>query len=121
MTPRVAGVLVNGLLLVAAVVTIAPLVWMVSVSFMAPGEASAFPPPLVPGQPTLLNYRELFAHAGMGRYLVNSVVLTVAVIKVGLVIHRFMEIGRGSHGWEWFFLVWLLGVGGMLVVTSAVA
>jgi heme/copper-type cytochrome/quinol oxidase subunit 4 len=49
------------------------------------------------------------------------VVLTVAVIKVGLVIHRFMEIGRGSHGWEWFFLVWLLGVGGMLVVTSAVA
>jgi len=63
MTPRVAGVLVNGLLLVAAVVTIAPLVWMVSGSFMAPGEASAFPPPLVPGQPTLLNYRELFAHA----------------------------------------------------------
>lgn len=49
------------------------------------------------------------------------VVLTVAVIKVGLVIHRFMEIGRGSRGWEWFFLVWLLGVGGMLVVTSAVA
>jgi multiple sugar transport system permease protein len=84
MTPRVAGVLVNGLLLVAAVVTIAPLVWMVSVSFMAPGEASAFPPPLVPGQPTLLNYRELFAHAGMGRYLVNSVVLTVAVTLVSL-------------------------------------
>jgi len=84
MTPRVAGVLVNGLLLVAAGVTIAPLVWMVSVSFMAPGEASAFPPPLVPGQPTLGNYRELFAHAGMGRYLVNSVVLTVAVTLVSL-------------------------------------
>jgi hypothetical protein len=49
------------------------------------------------------------------------VVLTVAAIKVGLVIHRFMEIGRGSQGWEWFFLVWLLGVSGMLVTTCALA
>jgi multiple sugar transport system permease protein len=84
MTLRVTGVIVNGLLLGAAVVTIAPLVWMVSVSFMAAGEASAFPPPLVPGQPTVANYRELFAHAGMGRYLVNSVVLTVAVTLLAL-------------------------------------
>jgi len=83
-TPALAGLVVNGLLLGAAVVTIAPLVWMVSVSFMSPGEASAFPPPLLPGQPTLANYRELFAHAGMGQYLVNSVVLTVAVTLVSL-------------------------------------
>ena len=84
MTPALAGLVVNGLLVGASVVTLAPLVWMVSVSFMSPGEASAFPPPLVPGRPTLANYRELFAHAGMGRYLVNSVVLTVAVTLVSL-------------------------------------
>src|SRR4029079_3649481 len=50
----------------------------------SPGEASAFPPPLVPGQPTFANYRELFGHAGMGRYLVNSVALTVAVTLLSL-------------------------------------
>jgi multiple sugar transport system permease protein len=83
-TRSVAGLIVNGFLLGAAVVTVAPLVWMVSVSFMSAGEASAFPPPLVPGQPTLANYRELFAHAGMGRYLVNSVLLTIAVTLVSL-------------------------------------
>ena len=82
--PNVASLIVNGVLFAAAVATVAPLVWMVSVSFMAPGEASAFPPPLVPGQPTLANYRELFAHAGMGRYLVNSIVLTVLVTLVSL-------------------------------------
>jgi hypothetical protein len=49
------------------------------------------------------------------------VVLLVAALKAGLVINRYMEIGRGSQGWEWFFLVWLLVVGGMLVVTSALA
>ena len=83
-TLNVAGLIVNGLLAGAAIVTVAPLVWMVSVSFMSPGEASAFPPPLVPTQPTLANYRELFAHAGMGRYLVNSVVLTVLVTLASL-------------------------------------
>src|SRR4030095_15917050 len=72
-------VLVNGSLLGAAALTVAPLVWMVSVSLMSPGEASSFPPPLVPSRPTLANYRDLFAHAGMGRYLVNSVILTAAV------------------------------------------
>jgi multiple sugar transport system permease protein len=71
--------LVNGSLLGAAALTVAPLVWMLSVSLMSPGEASSFPPPLVPRRPTLANYRDLFAHAGMGRYLVNSVILTAAV------------------------------------------
>ena len=79
MIPGVAGLIVNGLLLGAATVTLSPLVWMVSVSLMAPGEASTFPPPLVPSHVTFENYRELFAHAGMGRYLVNSILLTIAV------------------------------------------
>jgi multiple sugar transport system permease protein len=81
------GLFVNGLLLGAATVTILPLVWMVSVSLMSPGEASTFPPPLLPRQVTFANYRELFAHAGMGRYLVNSVVLTIAVTLVSLLFN----------------------------------
>jgi heme/copper-type cytochrome/quinol oxidase subunit 4 len=61
------------------------------------------------------------AEGGETPRVAGIVVLTVAAIKVGLVINRFMEIGRGSQGWEWFFLVWLLGVGGTLVVTGAIA
>ena len=87
LTPRLAGLIVNGVLLGAAAATVAPLVWMLSVSLMSPGEASTFPPPMVPGQPTLANYRELFTHAGMGRYLVNSVVITVAVTLVSLLFN----------------------------------
>jgi multiple sugar transport system permease protein len=84
MTRPLAGVLVNGLLLGEATITAWPLVWMVSVSLMSAGEASTFPPPLLPVRPTLANYRELFAHAGMGRYLLNSTVLTIAVTVVSL-------------------------------------
>ena len=75
---------VNGALLGLAAVTLFPLVWMVAVSFMTPGEASTYPPPLVPRDPTLSNYRELFAHAGMARYLLNSVLLAVAVTALSL-------------------------------------
>jgi multiple sugar transport system permease protein len=83
-TPSLPAVLVNGLLLGLATVTLFPLVWMVAVSLMSPGEASTFPPPLLPDRPTFANYSELFAHAGMGRYLLNSVMLTTAVTLVSL-------------------------------------
>ena len=84
---RPAGLLVNGLLVGAAAVTIAPLAWMLSVSLMSPGEATVSPPPLLPGRLTLVNYLDLFARAGMGRSVLNSVVLTVAVTLVSLLFN----------------------------------
>ena len=84
MTRPRATLAVNGLLLGIAAVTLFPLVWMVAVSLMAPGEASSYPPPLFPRQATLDNYRELFARAGMGRYLANSVLLTLGVTALSL-------------------------------------
>ena len=45
--------IVNGLLIALAVLSIAPLLWMLSVSFMQAGEATHFPPPLLPSAPTL--------------------------------------------------------------------
>jgi multiple sugar transport system permease protein len=75
---------VNGALLGLVAITLFPLVWMLAVSFMTPGEASTYPPPLVPRDPTLANYRELFAHAGMARYVLNSVLLALAVTALSL-------------------------------------
>ncbi|HEY2179434.1 MAG TPA: carbohydrate ABC transporter permease, partial [Caulobacteraceae bacterium] len=68
MKRRASVLIVNGLLALAAALALAPLVWMVSVSLMAPGEADSFPPPLLPHAPSLAAYHELFARHGMGRY-----------------------------------------------------
>ena len=58
-----------------------PLLWMLSVSVMATGEAATFPPPLLPARPTLEHYRDLFVNQGMGRYMWNSFALaTLATI-----------------------------------------
>jgi multiple sugar transport system permease protein len=67
-----------------ALVTLAPLLWMVSVSFMAPGEAAAFPPPLLPSAPTLENYRTLFFVHGIGRYFGNSLLLAILATMLAL-------------------------------------
>ena len=84
MSPRLAKALINGLLIGIAAVALFPLLWMLSVSFMAPGEASTLPPPLLPKQPSWANYRELFVHAGMGRYLLNSLLVAGAITALSL-------------------------------------
>jgi multiple sugar transport system permease protein len=71
------AIAINAALALLAAITLFPLAWMVSASLMAPGEASSFPPPLLPRQPSLANYRELFATAGIGRQVLNSVVVSV--------------------------------------------
>jgi multiple sugar transport system permease protein len=63
------------LLLLLAAFALFPLFWMVSVSLMAPGEASQFPPPLLPGAPGLSAYRALFATTGIAVYFINSLIV----------------------------------------------
>ena len=87
MSPRWHGVLVHALLFVLAFFALFPLFWMLSVSLMQPGEASAMPPPLLPAHATLANYHELFERAGMGRHLLNSLLIASAITLLSLVFN----------------------------------
>jgi multiple sugar transport system permease protein len=78
---------VNALLVVGGIAAVFPLLWMVAVSFMAPGEASHFPPPVLPQHPTLVNYRTLFADAGIGRYFLNSLLLALGATLLSLLFN----------------------------------
>ena len=73
---RAAAWSINGLLALLAGVTLFPLLWMLSVSLMPAGSASSFPPPLWPAHATLANYRALFVGADLGRYLLNSLLVS---------------------------------------------
>jgi multiple sugar transport system permease protein len=86
-SPHLGLPVINGLLAGLTAVCLFPLLWMLSVSLMHAGAASALPPPLVPDAPTLDNYRELFSRAGMLRYLVNSLLLASAVTLLSLVLN----------------------------------
>lgn len=79
--------LVNGALAAIALLSLAPLAWMVSVSFMPRGEASHFPPPFLPSLATLDNYRELFATTGVARNFANSVLVAGAITLLSLLVN----------------------------------
>jgi multiple sugar transport system permease protein len=79
MNARWAVWVVNGLLAGLAFVSIFPLLWMLSVSFMPAGSSSTLPTPVIPTTVTLDNYRILFGSIGMGRYVLNS--LGIAVLS----------------------------------------
>jgi len=75
---------VNTALVVVTTLTLFPLFWMASVSLMAPGEASHFPPPLLPASPTLANYRELLGAEGILRQGFNSLWLALAATAMSV-------------------------------------
>lgn len=87
MNRNTAAVAINTALATAAAFAVLPLLWMVSVSFMQPGEASSYPPPLLPAAPTLGNYRQLFAQVGMGGYLLNSAVIACGVTAISVLFN----------------------------------
>ena len=53
MNRRLESAVLHGVLIAGGVVTLFPLFWMLSASFMSPGEAATFPPHLVPHAATL--------------------------------------------------------------------
>ena len=74
-------------LVIGAVVTLAPLLWMLSASFMTTGEANAAPPPLLPAKATLAQYRELFVRLDMGRSFLNSALLATCAALLSVVVN----------------------------------
>lgn len=78
---------INGLLLLGTLLTLFPLLWMLSVSLMPAMNASQIPPPLLPDSPTLEHYRLLFAKLNLGRCLINSAAVALAVTLFSLLFN----------------------------------
>jgi multiple sugar transport system permease protein len=74
-------------LLLFGVLSMMPLLWMLSASFMAQGEATTFPPALVPHHPTLVHYRDLFGRLALGRYALNSALVATVTTVAALAIN----------------------------------
>jgi len=84
MRRRLASLGINAALAIIAALTLFPLGWMVSASFMAAGEASNYPPPMLPAAPTLASYRLLFADYGIVRQAGNSLLISLLATALSL-------------------------------------
>ncbi|HEY5807416.1 MAG TPA: hypothetical protein VIT67_05585, partial [Povalibacter sp.] len=87
MKPRAATIWINTAMVIGGLLTAFPLLWMLSVSFMPTGAAGHFPPPLLPQEPTLENYRHMFADYNAGRYLFNSALVATVATALSLLFN----------------------------------
>jgi len=78
LTPR-AG-LTYALLAFAAILVAFPLLLALSYSFMSESQIATFPPPLIPAPATLHNYEDVLETIPIGRYLLNSFLVSSAVV-----------------------------------------
>jgi multiple sugar transport system permease protein len=81
------AVVLNAGLFFLALVTLTPVVWMVSASFMVPGEASTTPLHFFPTHPTLEHYQILAERLHIGRYFLNSFIIASAVTLISLLFN----------------------------------
>lgn len=68
------------LLLFAAVVMLAPILFAVSTSLRSPMQSFTLPPEWIPTDPDWSNYRAVFTTIPFGTYIVNSTVVTLAIV-----------------------------------------
>jgi multiple sugar transport system permease protein len=81
---RLASIAVNGALVLLALLTALPLLWMISASLMPTGEAMSLPPRLVPSRPTLVHYSDLFERLSIGRAFGNTLLLASTITAISL-------------------------------------
>jgi multiple sugar transport system permease protein len=73
-------------LVVGAVATLVPLLWMLSASLMPAGEASQWPARFLPSRATLENYHALFERLDLGRCFLNSAFVSVMTTTLCLLV-----------------------------------
>ena len=74
-------------LLIGGLITLFPLLWMLSASLMTPGEATMYPPHLMPRAATLNEYRQLFVRLSVGRAFLSSTVIAALVTLFSLLFN----------------------------------
>lgn len=81
------NVLYYALLLLLALVFAFPFLWMVGSAFKPSDEIFLFPPNLIPSEPVLENFRDVFKQAPFGRYMWNTFFVAGTVTVVALLFH----------------------------------
>ena len=104
------AIIVNLLLVVIAALTIMPLLWMLSASFMPTGEATIYPPRMLPSHFTLSHYGELFSRMKFGRSFMNSMIIAIGTTVFALFFnsmagYAFAKLRFGGRDRIFAFLV----------------
>jgi multiple sugar transport system permease protein len=105
----------NAGLFLIGLTAITPVLWMLSASFMATGEAGTFPPPMLPKHPTLEHYLALTERLNMGRYFLNSFIIASAVTLVSTLLNSMAGFAFAKYHFKGRDKVFSALLSGMVV------
>ena len=119
------GTIVKYIVLIfGAMFTLLPFVWMIASSLKTPTEIVRIPPNLFPEVPQFVNYATAWAAAPFGRYLINTVIITVFTtigVLITTVLSAFAFSRLNFPGKKLvfsLFLATLMIPGEMLIITN---
>lgn len=100
------------ILIPAILISIFPLVVMISTSFKTSQEVYLPPPSFMPREPTLQNYADIWEVAPLGTYFRNSMIIGVGTTAVSLLlgIPAAYALARFRFRGKRFYLLSLLGI-----------
>ncbi len=97
-----------GILAAIAVITLFPLLWLVSTALKSPTEnIFQSPPQLLPSQPTLNNFSSVWQSLPFGQYLYNSTLVAILTVGLNLIFCALAAypLARLSFpGRDWIFI-----------------
>ncbi len=89
---RPATVIIGILLGIGALITAFPFFWMIASAVKPRSESVAYPPVIIPQQPTFEYFVQLFQELDFGRYLINTLAIVV-ISMVGLILMAMAGYG----------------------------
>lgn len=78
--------LVYVVLMAIGITTVYPFFWTVITSFESVGAIFKFPPPVWPQEPTLRHYRTVVETVPLGRYVLNSTIISVSGVLLSVLV-----------------------------------
>ena len=85
--PKIKKSILYIILIIMCILTLAPLVWMISASLMPTGQANTYPPKFIPVKVTFIHYINLFTRLNLFRYFMNSTIVSLAVTFISLFVN----------------------------------
>jgi multiple sugar transport system permease protein len=104
---RIGTILTYAFLIIIAILTIMPLIWVVSTSLRTPAESFTLPPEWIPVDMDFSNYTEVFERIPFWRQIGNSFIITFATVAgqlatatlAGYAFARLKFFGRDVLFW----------------------
>jgi multiple sugar transport system permease protein len=94
---------------------LAPLLWMISASFMSLKEVLSIPPVLIPSQINFKNYVEVFEQLPFGRFFLNSVIVAAVTITSVLLTSALGGYAFAKFDFPGKSILFLIVLGTMMI------